>query len=120
MSDTTNIANLAMVANDLKTQIDRFIEGTKCDSEDVIAEESDMYVYLQKASDYIEDYLTTQQMDNRKFEVGKAYYDKYYELKVVEKLTPNGLWFKGAYGASRVKEWLDGNEIVDGVYQVKA
>ena len=111
--------NIPILAKDLKKEIEKFLT-TECGGEDVNEEEERMYEYLRYAVGYIDKFLKTQQMTNRKFEVGKAYYDKNYELKVVEKFTPNGLWFKSAYGASRVKKCTDGNEIVDGVYEVKA
>lgn len=123
MSDTTNIANLAMIADDLKEQIDRFIKKTKCVGEDVTVEEFDMYVYLQKASDYIGDYLATQQMDNRKFEVGKSYYtEKWYDVYTVESRTDKSVKFAGnALGNSRISPYYcKHGEEINGNLLIKA
>lgn len=113
--------NIPMLAQDLKREIERFLT-TECGGDDVGVEEELMYHELKIACGYIQEFLETQQMTNRKFEVGKSYYDKYYNIRTVEKRTEKGILFKGAYGASRlnVAGCGDNNEYVSGVYDIQA
>lgn len=112
--------NIPMLAQDLKNVIYRFLD-TECGGDDVNEQEEKMYKALREATGYIDDFLSTQEMKNRKFEVGKTYYDsKFMNLMRVEKITEQGVKFKGAYGTSR--RWIDlnNNEYVHGTYNVKA
>lgn len=111
--------NIAPLAIELKKKIERFLT-TECVGDDVSEEEETMYEMLNNAVGCIDNYLKTQKLTNRKFEVGKTYYDFDYNLKRVEKITEKGLWFKDAYGASRVSTDTKGNEKVHGVYMVNA
>lgn len=113
--------NIPMLAQDLKREIERFLT-TECGGDDVGEKEEKMYQELKFACGYIQEFLETQQMINRKFEVGKSYYDKYYNLRTVEKRTEKGIWFKGAHGAARLNGvgYGDNNEYVSGVYDVQA
>lgn len=109
-----------MLAQDLKKEIDSFLD-TECGGDDVNEQEEKMYKALREVTGYIDDFLSTQKMQDRKFEVGKTYYDSNYKcLMRVEKITEQGVKFKGAYGTSR--RWLDSNnnEYVHGTYNVKA
>ena len=112
--------NIPMLAKDLKKEIEDFLT-TECGGEDVNEEEEKMYQELKLAVGYIDDFLSTQQMQNRKFEVGKLYYDKCYKLYRVEKITDKSVWFKGAYGSVRREtDYPEKNEYVHGTYRIKA
>lgn len=113
--------NIPMLAQDLKKEIENFLP-TECGGDDVGEKEEKMYQELKIACGCIQEFLETQQMTNRKFEVGKSYYDKYYNLRTVEKRTKKSIWFEGAYGAVRLNGigYEDNNEYVSGVYDVKA
>ncbi len=112
--------NIPVKAEELKKEIEKFLE-TECGGEDVTDIEEEMYKQLRIARDCIDEFIATQQMTNRKFEVGKAYYDKYYKLLLVEKRFESGnIKFKGAYGISNVRHDMNGNEEVHGTYIVKA
>lgn len=112
--------NIPIKADELKKEIEKFLE-TECGGDDVNDKEEEVYKQLRIARDCIEEFIATQQMTNRKFEVGKAYYDKYYALKIVEKRLESGnIRFKGAYGISNVYVDSNGNEEVHGTYIVKA
>ncbi len=112
--------NIPIKADELKETIEKFLE-TECGGDDVNDKEEKMYKQLRIARDCIEEFTATQQMTNRKFEVGKAYYDKWYNLRIVEKRLESGnLRFKGSYGISYVFTDTDGNERVSGTYIVRA
>ena len=77
--------NLPMLAKDLKKIINNFVE-TECGGDGVNEQEEKMYKVLREATEYIDDFLDTQKMQNRQFEVSKTYYDsKYMQLMRVEK-----------------------------------
>lgn len=112
--------NIPIKADELKKEIEKFLE-TECGGDDVNDKEEEMYKQLRIARDCIEEFTATQQITNRKFEVGKAYYDERYRLRIVEKRLESGnIRFKGAYGISHVSKDLNGNECVNGTYIVKA
>jgi len=112
--------NIPIKADELKKSIELFLE-TECGGEDASDKEEEMYKQLRIARDCIEEFTATQQMTKRKFEVGKAYYDKWYDLRIVEKRLESGnIRFKGAYGISQVSTDTDGNERVSGTYIVRA
>ncbi len=111
--------NIPILALNLKKQIEKFLTTEGKDG--VLGLENEkMYEELKIACDSIQKYLDTQQMENRKFEQGKMYFDNDYCLKTVEKLTSKGVWFSDAYGASRIQKDINNNEYVLGVYKVKA
>lgn len=111
--------NIPMIALRLKKEMERFLT-TECDGDDVTPEEAAVYKSVQKTVNVIDEFLSTQQMTNRKFEVGKLYYSNNYRMLKVEKITANGnIKFKNAYGVSRVGR-IDSNEFVRGVYDVDA
>lgn len=112
--------NIPILAQDLKKEIDRFLD-TECGGDDVNEQEEKMYKALREATGYIDDFLSTQKMQDRKFEVGKTYYEsRYMKLMRVEKITEHSIKFKGAYGTSRCWKDSNNNEYVHGTYNVKA
>lgn len=111
--------NIPILALNIKKQIENFLMTEGKDDVPGLEKEK-MYEELKIACDSIQKYLDTQQMENRKFEQGKMYYDNDYCLRTVEKLTPKGVWFSDSYGASRIQEDINNKEYVLGVYKVKA
>ena len=116
------VENFAMVAKDLKEHIEGHIKLTKPNMDAENSKEAAVFEALEHAVAVINEYLATQQLENRTFEEGKAYYDtQYMRVVTVEKRTPKGIRFEGAYGANSLCKWINGNEVVrGGCYHVKA
>lgn len=110
--------NIGPLAKQMQKSIQQFL--TIEVPVDATEEERVMFQSLRKAVDNIDKYIATQPMENRKFEVGKSYYRDDYKLMRVDKITDKGVWFEGAYGASRRNIDSGNNEYVSGAYNVKA
>lgn len=95
--------NIPVIVDKLNREIKRFLTTEQCE---VSKEELEMYKALHIASERISVFLNTQQMENRKFEVGGKYYDNDYNIRIVEKVTARSVFISSKWGkATRYEKW---------------
>lgn len=100
------IENFYIVAKRLSEEIEKILMYEE-DGDDVTQEEQQMFENLKVCNDYIKDYMETQKKSDRKFEVGKWYLNKNFDVKKVTKVTDRSIYIGNA---RYEKTYFNGNE----------
>ena len=89
------VENFYQLARKLSRDIERFVEYEE-GGEGVTLEETQMFKALRECNDYLKEYIDTQKATERKFEIGKAYLDKWCDLHRVTSVTKQSVYFDGS------------------------